>query len=34
MENKEIFEKGIALLDTRWERIKITLDIIIGFPIN
>jgi hypothetical protein len=26
-------EKGIALLDTKWERIKITLDIVIGFPL-
>ena len=26
-------EKGIALLDTKWERIKITLHIVIGFPL-
>ena len=26
-------EKGIALLDTKWERIKITLGIVIGFPL-
>jgi hypothetical protein len=26
-------EKGIATLDTKWERTKISLDIIIGIPL-
>ena len=26
-------EKGIALLDTKWERIKIILHIVIGLPL-